>query len=381
MKIKILLLFVSIPCLLKAQPITISGNQYHQYGPNTSWGAYLQVGGNGRVTNFASVAATNGNLHLDSKSGHHTYLNYYSLGNTLLNTQGGIVGVGTSAPDPNSGLHMYQDRYTLYGPNTTWSAYLQVGGNGRTTNYASVVATNGNLHLDSEEGHHLYLNHYSMGNTFLNPQGGNVGIGTTNPYSILEVSATSTTWGEGIIVNPAPNNFGAIFFRETSGTLTGSWSVGKLSSDNFSVLRQGLTDMTGTSREDSPLEIDYLNGNTLFGGNVGIGTTEPDAKLTVKGDIHTQEVTVDLQGAVTPDFVFEEDYVLQSLEDTEEYIQANKHLPEIPSASEMEENGFKLKEMDLKLLQKVEELTLHLIQQNKKIKNLEEKMAKMEAEK
>lgn len=120
---------------------------------------------------------------------------------------------------------------------------------------------------------------------------------------------------------------------------------------------------------------------------MGIGT-QPDATLTVKGDIHTQEVTVDLQGAVAPDFVFEEDYDLKSLEETEEYIKANKHLPEIPSASEMEENGFGLKEMDLKLLQKVEELTLHLIQQNKELKDqreemktLKEEMAKLKAEK
>ena len=118
-------------------------------------------------------------------------------------------------------------------------------------------------------------------------------------------------------------------------------------------------------------------------GNVGIGTgsTQPDAKLTVKGDIHTQEVTVDLQGAVAPDFVFEEEYELKTLEETEEYIQANKHLPEIPSASEMEENGFELKEMNLKLLQKVEELTLYLIEQNKEIQNLKQEVAELKSEK
>ena len=78
---------------------------------------------------------------------------------------------------------MYENKYTLYGPNSSWGAYLQVGGNGRTTSHASVVATNGNLHLDSKETHNIYLNHYSKGNTFINTTGGNVGIGTTNPSS------------------------------------------------------------------------------------------------------------------------------------------------------------------------------------------------------
>lgn len=115
-----------------------------------------------------------------------------------------------------------------------------------------------------------------------------------------------------------------------------------------------------------------IDGFTLAVGGVvridsalSIGTSESDATLTVKGDIHTQEVNVDLLGAVAPDFVFEEDYDLKSLEETEAYIQTHKHLREIPSASEMEANGIALKEMNLKLLQKVEELTLHLIEQNK----------------
>ena len=68
--------------------------------------------------------------------------------------------------------------------------------------------------------------------------------------------------------------------------------------------------------------------------------------------------------------MFEPDYKLRSLEATEAYIKAHKHLPEIPSAAEMEENGIQLKEMNLKLLQKIEELTLYIIDQNKKIEKM-----------
>jgi hypothetical protein len=112
----------------------------------------------------------------------------------------------------------------------------------------------------------------------------------------------------------------------------------------------------------------HINGD----GNVGIGTTTPDAKLTVKGDIHTQEIKVDLSGALVPDYVFEEDYPLPSLAETEIYIKANKHLPEVPSAKEMEENGIDLKRMNLLLLKKIEELTLYLIQLEEKNNFLEQ---------
>ncbi len=108
-------------------------------------------------------------------------------------------------------------------------------------------------------------------------------------------------------------------------------------------------------------------------GNVGIGTTTPDEKLTVKGKIHTQEIRVDLNGAVAPDYVFEKDYNLKSLQEIENYIIKNKHLPEIPSAKTMEEEGVYLKEMNLLLLKKVEELTLYLIEQEKRISELEKK--------
>jgi hypothetical protein len=104
----------------------------------------------------------------------------------------------------------------------------------------------------------------------------------------------------------------------------------------------------------------YGKGN----GNVGIGTTNPDQKLTVKGIIHTEEVRVDMT-VPGPDYVFEPTYNLLPLSEVESYIKANKHLPEVPSAKEMEEEGLNLKEMNLLLLKKVEELTLHLIEMKK----------------
>ncbi|SEO97041.1 hypothetical protein SAMN05444671_3846 [Flavobacterium sp. CF108] len=100
-------------------------------------------------------------------------------------------------------------------------------------------------------------------------------------------------------------------------------------------------------------------------GNVGIGTANPDEKLTVKGKIHTQEVRVDMLGPLVPDYVFENDYKIKTLEEVENYIKENKHLPEVPSAQEIEKNGLMLAEMNMTLLKKIEEMTLYMIEMKK----------------
>jgi hypothetical protein len=111
------------------------------------------------------------------------------------------------------------------------------------------------------------------------------------------------------------------------------------------------------------------DGKSYFnGGNVGIGTSNPDAKLTVAGNIHSREVKVTINAGA--DFVFEDNYSLPSLSFIEKYIKENKHLPEISSEKEMKENGLLLAEMNIKLLQKIEELTLYTIQQQKEIEKL-----------
>ena len=123
-------------------------------------------------------------------------------------------------------------------------------------------------------------------------------------------------------------------------------------------------------------------------GKIGIGTTTPDELLTVKGKIHTQEVLVDLDGAVAPDYVFEyyfegastlnPNYNRLSLKETEIYIKEHFHLPGVPSALEMKEKGMSLKEMNLLLLEKIEELTLFTIEQQREIDILKEKINSLE---
>ncbi|MBK1442602.1 hypothetical protein JHJ32_21560 [Parapedobacter sp. ISTM3] len=96
-------------------------------------------------------------------------------------------------------------------------------------------------------------------------------------------------------------------------------------------------------------------------GDVGIGTTNPQAKLAVNGNILAKEVKVKTDISV-PDYVFAPEYELPALADVEAYVKEHRHLPEIPSAKDIERDGLDLAEMNLLLLKKVEELTLHLIE-------------------
>lgn len=108
-------------------------------------------------------------------------------------------------------------------------------------------------------------------------------------------------------------------------------------------------------------------------GKVGIGAENLGAeRLAVNGSIRAKEIRVD--NGTWADFVFDEKYKLTSLYNLEKYIKANRHLPEIPTAAQVQQNGIVLGEMNKLLLQKIEELTLHLINQQKQISALEKKV-------
>ncbi|MEP3390178.1 MAG: hypothetical protein ABJO02_18435 [Reichenbachiella sp.] len=202
---------------------------------------------------------------------------------------------------------------------------------------------------------------------------GSVGIGTSSPSKLLDVN------GDAKIGNLqsrhyfkiSSNAYPEIRYETPSGDETIRLGMAHQSEPFYLFDDQDFYIWTAETNS-TPLLVKQ-NGNIVLNakmGNVGIGTTTPDAKLTVKGDIHAERVKVDLN-IPAPDYVFEADYDLRSLEETASYIQENKHLPEVPSAKELEASGIDLVEMNMLLLKKIEELTLHVIEQNRSIKNLQ----------
>lgn len=114
------------------------------------------------------------------------------------------------------------------------------------------------------------------------------------------------------------------------------------------------------------------NVNNLYymDGNVGIGTNAPGEKLSVNGKIRAHEIKVESTASTWPDYVFEEEYDLPSLKSTADFIKANKHLPGVPTAKDVEKDGISVGEMNKILLKKIEELTLHMIEMKNEIEEL-----------
>lgn len=124
----------------------------------------------------------------------------------------------------------------------------------------------------------------------------------------------------------------------------------------------------------------YSQGNSYFGGDVRIGTqADPDGgvyKLIVDGKIIAEEMRIQ-NSSTWPDYVFEKNYDLMPLGELEKMIQENHHLPGIPSACEVEENGIEVGDMQKRMMEKIEELTLYVIQQQKEIDQLKVELKKV----
>jgi hypothetical protein len=258
-------------------------------------------------------------------------------GGNIFNNNAGNVGIGTSNP---------YTRLTIESPYNT-SGWYHIGRNGTD----SIVVGEGiggvSAAIGTSTEHILRLTAGALGRLQMIPNG-NVIVGDNfvPPFGRFTVRTPNNSYGIS-----HTSNEGNILATNIGGTSAG---IGTFSNTNMRIF------CNSSSRI-------FVAAAT---GNVGIGTDNPTYKLSVLGNIRSTEVVVETGWA---DYVFDKKYQLKSLNEVEKFIQQNKHLPGIPSAAEIKTNGLHLGDTQKRMMEKIEELTLYVIELNKKIEKLQEK--------
>jgi hypothetical protein len=317
----------------------------------------------------------------------------YLLGNTIDylpltgGTLTGYLGIGIT---PATELHLYgANSATANGitmargtddPGQTTRIYTTGGGGG-------FIVENKDLSRTLSQGVDMYFRHTgsngSRDNMFIQGSTGYVGVGTTNPSSRLTVAGNLMSTGFlGTGNTPATE----LHLYGTNSSTTNGITMARGTDDPGQITRiyttgQALTvetkDINRTLSQAADMNFRntgsngsrdnmFIQGST---GNVGIGTNDPTAKLSVNGNINSNGFVTAKKMVVSqsgwPDYVFSPGYKLLSLSELSVFISKNKHLPGIPSAKEVEEKGISIGDNQASLLKKIEELTLYVIELKK----------------
>jgi hypothetical protein len=273
--------------------------------------------------------------------------------------KGGNVGIGTTTPGAKLDVLGAQ--------------VLHIAGAGDKLVFAPSAAGSGaNMYVTNDAANaYAPLNLQGSKFTFLH---GNVGIGTSTPVSKLEITGATNVYSR-FDFNATR---GVLRLFNNSMGLTNSQDLGIDFTPSMGNPFAGIYSGWQESVNDGFLSFKVTNdfGVTLpermrisSTGNVGIGTSDPGPyKLAVNGNIRAKKLVVETGWS---DYVFNDDYHLRSLSAVEKFIRENKHLPDVPSAKEVEKNGISVGDSQAVLLKKIEELTLYMIALEKKV-NLQE---------
>ena len=275
----------------------------------------------------------------------NTFSNNSSAGTQqMIISSNGNVGIGVATPQEK--LHV--DKNILAeGKITTLNSFILAPDNDSNSEHWEILRTNAGLNFGYY--HEPYnVKTLDIANVLFIGNTGAVGIGHTNPSARLDV--------DGLVKAQSAN---------ISGTITGGALSAQSANITGAITGSALTINSNANISGS------LTANALTAQSANINGAIAATGANINGKIKTKEVEVTLIG--WGDFVFEEDYKLLTLAEVEQFIKENKHLPNVPSAAEVEANGINLGEMNNILIQKVEELTLYILDLQKQINELKTK--------
>lgn len=317
--------------------------------------------------------------------------NVHSQTNTFPSS--GNVGIGTADPDvalkivrggTNPGWDYSSLNIVTNGPGNIYGPILYLNGASGTSGRNWGIVSSGALDAPATgAAGNFAIYDAGAGSRLVINSSGNVGIGTNNPTNGLLVTQGLITSQTAGTLNMG-NNDAFNLFAGGNGYVNGARQSILWSQENLNLGRFG-TEYNSTRAQVDFVWRDQYNGGAssietmrlTAGGNLGIGTNDPrDYRLAVNGKIRAHEIKVEITN--WPDYVFSKSYLLPTLKETEKYIKEKGHLPGIPSSEEVKTNGIDLGDMNAKLLQKIEELTLHLIEQNKRNDENQQKLKNQE---
>ncbi len=335
---------------------------------NTSNYTSLEIG---RATTEAliGIVATPGNYSTDATAAGDVVLRTESTGQKLL-LQGGSGASAMAILGNKVGIGTITPSATLAVKNTNLTgiaaqASFQIGelnSDNMVFDMNEIQARNNGV------ASNLFLNNWG-GNISMVNGVGNVGIGTQAPANKLSVSGDANVDGLMLIRNSVnPLAYGRLQHSGNNGNFhIDTYGTGGLFLNYFS----GTNTYIGNGANG--INVAFLNN-----GNVGIGTSAPGYKLDVCGTIRAKEVRVETGWC---DYVFANDYKLAPLSEVESYILANKHLPDVTPGAEIESNGLEVGKVSAQMIKKIEELTLYVIDQQKKIDKLQSQVEDLKSNK
>jgi hypothetical protein len=220
-----------------------------------------------------------------------------------------------------------------------------------------------------------------------------VGIGTKTPSHLLTVAGKARfydhVWaGDAVSIGADQSNFSKLYIKNNNRTagielsqVGNPQTYSKLIYLEFSEPTTEILAVRNATLNTTPLSIKASGDMVINNGTADIFHLYSNGVLSLRGDNGDENFRVEGSGLVRarkikvdtetwPDYVFETNYKLMPLNQLEEFINKHKHLPTIPDQKTIVKEGIDLGEMNLKLMEKVEELTLYLIQQNKELEKL-----------